>query len=103
MLRNILLGTGEKVFLMAASKKEGYNKNVVFECEVTKIIITDNAPVYYCKALQCVLGKENLKKWVNVYSFMNCNINTGYRNKHDYSQTIVFTSKEKCIEWIKRR
>lgn len=101
VLRNVLLGTEEKVFLVAASKKEGYNKNVVFECEVTKIIITNNTPVYYCKALRCVLGKEDIKRWVNVYSFMNCNIDTGYRNKYDYSQSIVFTTKEKCQEWIK--
>lgn len=104
MLRNILLETEQKVFLVAAAKRMGYTKNVVFECEVQKIIITENTPTYYCKALRCVLGKENIKEWVGYYSFKNSNIDTGHYSQYDYSQHYpIFTTKEKCERWLKQK
>lgn len=103
MLRNVLLETEQKVFLVAAAKKMGYTKNVVFECEINKIIITENTPTYYCKVLRCVLGKENIKEWVEYYSFKNSNIDTGYYNQYDPSQASpIFTTKEGCVQWLKQ-
>ena len=104
MLRNILLETEQKVFLVAAAKRMGYTKNVIFECEIQKIIITENTPTYYCKALRCVLGKENIKEWVEYYSFKNSNIDTGHYSQYDYSQHYpIFTTKEKCERWLKQK
>lgn len=104
MLRNVLLETEQKVFLVAAAKCMGYTKNVVFECEVQKIIITENNPTYYCKVLRCVLGKENTKEWVEYYSFKNSNIDTGHYSQYDYSQHHpIFTTKEKCERWLKQK
>ena len=104
MLRNILLETEQKVFLVAAAKRMGHTKNVVFECEIQKIIITKNTPMYYCKTLRCVLGKENIKEWVEYYSFKNSNIDTGHYSQYDYSQHYpIFTTKEKCERWLKEK
>ena len=103
MLRNVMLETEQKVFLVVAAKRMGYKKNVVFECEVNKIIITENTPTYYCKVLRCVLGKENINEWVSVYSFRNSNINTGHFNQYDNNQRYpVFTERVKCERWLKQ-
>lgn len=92
---------GQTVFLVFASVREGYNKNVVIKGTVNGVTITEERISYRCKLEKVVLGNEDVKEFVTYFHFENANIDTGYRG---YNNTYpAFTTKEKCISWIKQR
>lgn len=92
----------QKVFLVFASKKEGYKCNVVCRCKVVSATVYSDRTIYNLKLEKIVLGSEkenDTKNWVQTFMCENANIDTGYRvNPNRYP---VFTTKEKCIEWLK--
>ena len=42
---------------------------------------------------------EDVKEFVTYFHFENANIDTGYRGYHNNYP--VFTTKEKCIQWLR--
>ena len=92
----------QKVFLVFASKKEGYKDNIVCRCRVISATVYSDRTIYNLKLEKIVLGSEkesDIKNWVQTFMCENANIDTGYRvNPNRYP---VFTTKEKCIEWLK--
>ena len=89
---------GQTVFLVFASVRGGYNKNIVIKGTVEGATVTAREMRYKCKLEKVVLGDENVKEFVTYLYFENANIDTGYRGRYDYP---VFTTKEKCIQWLK--
>ena len=77
----LLVDIGAELFLVFASKREGYKDNIVVKCRVAKA------------------GDKEIKHWVSSFMFENANIDTGYRNKPN--RYPVFTTKEKCLQWLK--
>lgn len=93
----------QKVFLVFASKKEGYNADVVCRCKVKSATVYSDATIYNLKVEKIVLGKEqdkDVKRWVQTFMCENSNIDTGHRRSPN--RYPVFTTKEKCIEWLKQ-
>lgn len=91
---------GQTVFLVFASVQEGYNMNVVIKGTVEGAMVTTKGTGYKLKLEKVVLGDESVKRFVKYLYFENANIDTGYRGHHNYP---VFTTKEKCIQWLKQR
>lgn len=92
---------GQEVFLVFASKKEKYQKNVVLLCKVSEARITEEDTTYTAIPLQCVNdSKVDVKNYANLW-FRNANIDTGYRG-HSFVYP-VFTTKQKCISWLKEK
>lgn len=92
----------QKVFLVFASKKEGYKDNVVCRCKVISATVYSDRTIYNLKLEKIVLGSEkenDTKNWVQTFMCENANIDTGHRDKPN--RYPVFTTKEKCIEWLK--
>lgn len=90
---------GQVVFLVFVSVREGYNRNVVIKGTVEGATVTAKELRYRCKLEKVVLGNENVKEFVTYLYFENANIDTGYRGHHNNYP--VFTTKEKCIQWLK--
>lgn len=93
----------QKVFLVFASKKEGYKDNVVCRCKVISATVYSDRTIYNLKLEKIVLGSEkenDTKNWVQTFMCENANIDTGYRGLQ-IDKYPVFTTKEKCIEWLK--
>ena len=92
----------QKVFLVFASVREGYKDNVVCRCKVISATVYSDRTIYNLKLEKIVLGSEkesDTKNWIQTFMCENANIDTGYRvNPNRYP---VFTTKEKCIEWLK--
>lgn len=103
MLSKVYLSApvGSVVYLVFASKREGYKDNVVIKCRVKEAHILENNVIYDCEPLKVVTkaGQKDIKKWVPSFMFENAGIDTGYRripNRYP-----VFTTKEGCLEWLK--
>lgn len=92
--------TRAKSFVVFASKREGYKDNVVLRCNVRECSIRKNTTVYYLTKEKVVLGKRDIKPFIDCFSCENANIDTGYRGMQTDIYP-VFTTKEKCIEWLK--
>ena len=82
------------------TKREGYIDNIVIRCNVRECSIRKNTTVYYLVKEKVVLGKRDIKPFVDCFSCENANIDTGYRGMQTDIYP-VFTTKEKCIEWLK--
>lgn len=98
----LALKPDEEVFLVFASKREGYTDNVVCRCKIEFATVYRDETVYHTRLEKIVLGNkkvEDVKRWVSTFMFENQNINTGYRSKPN--RYPVFTTKEKCIQWLK--
>lgn len=89
----------QKVFVVFASKREGYKENIVLRCNVRECSIRKNTTVYYLTKEKVVLGKRDIKPFIDCFSCENANIDTGYRGMQ-VDKYPVFTTKEKCIEWL---
>lgn len=98
--RYLRLEPEQKVFVVFASKREGYIDNIVIRCNVRECSIRKNTTVYYLVKEKVVLGKRDIKPFVDCFSCENANIDTGYRGMQTDIYP-VFTTKEKCIEWLK--
>lgn len=92
----------QEVFLVFSSKRENYKNDIVIKCKVTKATVYTNETIYSCEPIKIVTKtKEDLKKYVSSLLFANANIDTGLRS--GFNRYPVFTTKEKCLEWLKNR
>lgn len=98
--RYLRLEPEQKVFVVFASKREGYKENIVLRCNVRECSIRKNTTVYYLVKEKVVLGKNDIKPFIDCFSCENANIDTGYRGMQ-MDIYPVFTTKEKCIEWLR--
>lgn len=102
MIRISVYEPGQEVYLVFTSIKEGHKKNLVFKSVIEHISITKETkePVYCTKILKCVNDKtQNISSFTSYMLFKNANVDTGYRG---FGQCYpVFTTKEKCIEWLR--
>lgn len=100
--RYLMLEPGQEVFLVFGSKREKYDDNVVCKCVVKYATVYENTTVYTLRLKSIVAGKRKeheVRFWVNTFMCENSNIDTGTRNKPN--RYPVFTTKEKCLEWLK--
>ena len=98
--RYLELEPEQTVFVVFASKREGYKENIVLRCNVRECSIRKNTVIYYLVKEKVVLGKKDIKPFIDCFSCENANIDTGYRGMQ-VDKYPVFTTKEKCIEWLK--
>lgn len=97
----LLVDIGTELFLVFASKREGYTKNIVFRVEVVKATVDKDGITYNCEINRCMNDKTvDVNKYEKFYMFRNSNIDTGHRGI-DKQYYPVFTTKEKCLEWLK--
>lgn len=102
-LANVLCEPDDIVYLVFCAKKQGGKKNIIFKGRVEMVTITTEGIRYHFYALKCTTDKELNEKLqngqvVNHYRFGNQTINNGFKTTDLYP---VFTTKEKCIEWLK--
>ena len=91
-----------EVFLVFASKREGYKNDVIIKGKVTKATVYSNETLYTFEPIKIVTKtKEDLKNYVSSFIFANANIDTGLRS--GFNRYPVFTTKEKCLEWLKNK
>lgn len=97
----LLVDIGSEIFLVFASKREGYKDNVVVKCRVAKAIVYEKEIIYSCEPIKVVTkaGDKEIKHWVSSFMFKNANIDTGHRSKPN--RYPVFTTKEKCLQWLR--
>lgn len=98
--RYLRLEPEQKVFVVFASKREGYKDNVVLRCSVRECSVRKNTTVYYLTKEKIMTGQKNVKSFIDCFSCENANIDTGYRGMR-IDMYPVFTTKEKCIEWLR--
>ena len=96
----LALKPDEEVYLVFASKREGYKDNVVIRCSVRECSIRKNTTMYYLTKEKVVLGKKDIKPFIDCFSCENANIDTGYRGMQ-MDKYPVFTTKDRCVEWLK--
>lgn len=88
----------QTVYLVLCAKRAGEKENIVFRAKVTYITINRYGTTYHCRADKVVVGTDkNIDNCVNGYSFLGANVDTGF-GTGGYA---VFTTKEKCISWLK--
>lgn len=97
--RYLELEPEQTVFVVFASKREGYKDNVVIRCSVRECSVRKNTTVYYLIKDKIMTGQKNVKSFIDCFSCENANIDTGYRGMQ-MDKYPVFTTKEKCIEWL---
>ena len=98
----LMTDIGQTVYVVFASKREGYKDNVVLKAVVTRAEITQEKHVLYkCKPIKVVTDKgESVKKYVNSFYYKNSNIDTGVSGAGKMLYP-VFTDKEKCLKWLR--
>lgn len=91
---------GDTVFLVMGAKRNGAKENCVLRLNVDHIYVNEQGTVYTGKVEKVVTGSEkDISKYVSYLCFKDDNIDTGYSTiKYIYP---VFTTKEKCINWLK--
>lgn len=90
----------QTVFVVFASKREGYNDNIVIRCKVRECIVRRNSTLYCLRKEKVVTGQKRIDTFIDSFMCENANIDTGYRGLQ-IDKYPVFTTKEKCIEWLK--
>ena len=90
----------QTVFVVFASKREGYMDNIVIRCKVKECIVRSNTTLYCLSKEKIVTEQKNLNTFIDNFMCENANIDTGYRGLQ-IDKYPVFTTKEKCIEWLK--
>lgn len=98
--RYLELEPEQTVFVVFASKREGYMDNIVIRCKVKECIVRSNTTLYCLSKEKIVTGQKNLNTFIDKFMCENANIDTGYRGLQ-IDKYPVFTTKEKCIEWLK--
>ena len=97
----LLVDMGTELFLVFASKREGYTKNIVFRAEVVKATVDKDGVTYNCEINRCMNDKTlNIDSYTKFYMFRNANIDTGHRGI-DKQYYPVFTTKERCLQWLR--
>ena len=102
----LMTDIGQTVYVVFASKKEGYKDNIVFRAKVIRITINeDRRLLYVCYIEKCVTGNADPEKYVKSFMYYNSNVDTGVRGVSDGRLSIkvcpVFTDKEKCLKWLR--
>lgn len=89
------------VFLVFASKREGYNNNVVIKCRCEKTVVYKSSTIYHFKPIKVVTktGNKDINVYVNTFMCENSNIDTGIRKSPN--RYPVFTTKDGCLQWLK--
>lgn len=97
----LLIEPEQVVYLVFASKREGYQNDVVIKCKCKKAEVYKETTIYCFEPIKVVTkyGDKELKHWVNTFMCRNSDIDTGARS--GANRYPVFTTKEKCIEWLK--
>lgn len=90
----------QTVFVVVASKREGYMDNIVIRCKVKECIVRSNTTLYCLSKEKIVTGQKNLNTFIDNFMCENANIDTGYRGLQ-IDKYPVFTDKENCIKWLK--
>ena len=90
----------QTVFVVFASKREGYMDNIVIRCKVKECIVRSNTTLYCLSKEKIVTGQKNLNTFIDNFMCENANIDTGYRGLQ-IDKYPVFTDKENCIKWLK--
>lgn len=97
----LLVDIGTELFLVFASKREGYKQNIVFRAEVVKATVDKDGVTYNCEINRCMNDKTlNIDSYTKFYMFRNANIDTGHRGI-DKQYYPVFTTKERCLQWLR--
>lgn len=97
----LLVDIGTELFLVFASKREGYTKNIVFRAEVVKATVDKDGVTYNCEINRCMNDKTvDVNKYEKFYMFRNSNIDTGHRGI-DKQYYPAFTTKEECLQWLR--
>lgn len=91
----------QTVFVVFASKREGYMDNIVIRCKVKECIVRSNTTLYCLSKEKIVTGQKNLNTFIDNFMCENANIDTGYRGLQ-IDKYPVFTDKENCIKWLKQ-
>jgi hypothetical protein len=86
------------VYIVLESKREGKQNNIIAECRCEKAVVYRMTTVYCFKVLKIVTKTKTTIK-AELLMCENANINTGHRKTPN--RYPVFTTKEKCLEWIK--
>ena len=97
----LMLEPEQIVFLVFASKREGYKNNVVVKCKCEKATVYKDSTIYHFKPIKIVTkeGDKQIENWGTSFMWENANIKTGHRNKPN--RYPVFTTKEGCVQWLK--
>lgn len=88
----------QTVFLVLESKREGKQNNIIAECKCEKATVYKTITVY-CFKVTRIVTKAKKEVMEELLMCENANIDTGYRG--GINRYPVFTTKEKCLEWIK--
>lgn len=101
------LRPGQKVFIVFASKKTGHHKTIIFESIMDKAIaeLTKERKVsvlYQASPIKCVTDRSVNVEKVATFYFREANIDTGYSGYERDTTYPVFTTKERCLEWLKK-
>lgn len=91
----------QTVFVVFASKREGYMDNIVIRCKVKECIVRSNTTLYCLSKEKIVTGQKSLNTFIDNFMCENANIDTGYRGLQ-IDKYPVFTTKESCIKWLKQ-
>lgn len=100
-LRYLCLEPEQEVFCVYTSEREG-KINRVIKCKVTCCHVYSESTVYDLEPIKVVLGSRDMSD-INKSLLMcsNATINTGLRDKPN--RFPVFTTKERCVEWLKKK
>lgn len=90
----------QTVFVVFASKREGYMDNIVIRCKVKECIVRSKTTLYCLRKEKVVTGQNCIDTFIDNFMCENANIDTGYRGLQ-IDKYPVFTTKEKCIEWLR--
>lgn len=91
----------QMVYLVFASRKEGYKDDVVVKCKCKKAVVYKESTIYCFEPVKVVTkaGDKEIEHWTTTFMCESSNINTGRRS--NCNRYPVFTTKSRCLEWIR--
>lgn len=107
MILHLGVKPGQQIYLIFAAKKLKDKETIVFRGTVDSVVV-ESAPnnkiavIYSVTLTKCVNGYKDLKQFNKHLFFKDANIDTGFRGFGHDSHYPVFTTKEKCMEWLKK-
>ena len=93
------LEPNQECFMVYCSEKEGNSKTIIVKCSVRECIVRSNETLYILVPVHVVSRRKDFNMERN-YICKNSTIDTGIRDKQKDIYP-VFTTKEKCMEWLK--
>lgn len=95
----LLLEPQQKVYIVIESKREGKQDNIIAECICEKAVVYEDQTIY-CFEVNKIVTKTKKEIRKELLMCENSNIDTGRRK--GVNRFPVFTTKEKCLEWLKQ-